>query len=186
MRPAYGPAIAALLDERLPELGPGSPDESARPKLTALALNRSLAGAKIVDHSAARCCLAGLWLAHGFLDESHAISQEIDSAEGSYWHALVHRREPDYRNSKYWFHRVGQHAVFGPLAVVANELAVRHELDGPSRFLAKGSAWDPFAFVDLCAAIANGKSHSALLAREVARAEWHLLLAHCYRLAVGS
>src|SRR5262245_63172112 len=113
---AYGPAITELLDDRLPALGPGTPDESVRPKLKALALNRSLAGAKIVDFVASRCVLSGLWLWHDFLDESHRLSQDIDTVEGSYWHAIMHRREPDYGNAKYWFRRVEQHEIFDQLA----------------------------------------------------------------------
>ena len=46
-----------------------------------------------------------LWL-HGFLDESHSIAQGLASAEGSYWHALVHRSEGDFSNSKYWYGRI--------------------------------------------------------------------------------
>src|SRR5262249_9909336 len=56
----YGPAIAELLlPERLPELGPGSPNLAAKPALLAV--------------SAPRPCFAGLWLLHDFLDESHTI-----------------------------------------------------------------------------------------------------------------
>ena len=183
-QPDYGPALAVLITDRLPQLGPGTPDESARPKLLALAMSRTLSGAKIVDHTAARCCLAGLWLAHGFLDESHAISQEIDSPDGSYWHAIMHRREPDYWNSKYWYRRVGQHAIFEPLVAAAKELAASHPPDAPAEFLASQRTWDPFRFVDLCEAIAGGRSKSETLAREVARAEWQLLFDHCYRAAV--
>ena len=40
------------------------------------------------DAAAAAACRAGLWLYHDFLDESHTISQEIETPEGSYWHAL--------------------------------------------------------------------------------------------------
>ena len=55
-----------------------------------------------------------LWL-HGFLDESHTIAQGIDSTEGSYWHALMHRSEPDFSNSKYWYRKVGKHEIFPSL-----------------------------------------------------------------------
>ena len=185
-RTAYGPAIAVLLEDRLPELGPGTPNEGARPKLTALALNRSLAGAKIVDFVASRCVLSGLWLWHDFLDESHRLSQDIDTVDGSYWHAIMHRREPDYGNARYWFRRVPQHAIYEPLAAAARELAAKAKLDGPAEFLAMQKSWDSFRFVDLCEAIARGRSQCEQLAREVARAEWRLLFDHCYRAAIGS
>jgi hypothetical protein len=169
----YGTAVADLLDgDRLPALGPGKPNEQRRPQLSALTAETLLAGRKVVDRDAARCCLAALWLWHDFLDESHRLSQEIDTLEGSYWHAIMHRREPDYGNAKYWFRRVGRHLIFEPLAAAAGELA-------PS------GHWDPFKFVDLCEAIARGRSHDEPLAREIARTEWRLLFHHCFRQATG-
>ena len=75
--------------------------------------------------STARCCISALYLRHNFLDESHEISQEIDTIDGSYWHGIMHRREPDYDNAKYWFRRVPSHPVFGPLCEKARELAAK-------------------------------------------------------------
>ena len=184
---SYGPAIADLLvGDRLPELGPAAPNEPARPKIVALGLNRALGSQKIADHAAARCCLSALWLWHDFLDESHAISQEIETTDGSYWHAILHRREPDYGNAKYWFRRVPQHPIFEPLAAAASELAKSTHLDATAEFLAKQSSWDPYKFVDLCEAIARGRSAADQLARQVARVEWQLLFDHCFRRAVGA
>lgn len=171
--------------DRHPVLGPGTPNRAARPQLAVLTLERLFAGQRLADEDAARCCLAGLWLAHDFLDESHAISQEIGSVEGSYWHAIMHRREPDYWNSKYWFRRVPQHAIFGPLAAAARELAAKHPPDAAAEFLGQQASWDSFQFVDLCEAIARGKSRCEQLAREVAQAEWRLLFEHCYRAALS-
>lgn len=60
---------------------------------------------------------AGLWLLAGELEQSHSISQGIDSAEGSYWHGIMHRREGDFGNAKYWFRRVGEHPVMDSLRI---------------------------------------------------------------------
>ena len=181
---AYGPTIAALVTDRLPELGPGSPDESMRSRLAALTLETAFTGKQITDQAAARCCISALWLLHDFLDESHKISQEVGSTDGSYWHGIMHRREPDYGNAKYWFHRVPRHAIFQPLAAAARELAAGHKLDPAAAYLATQQSWDPFRFVDLCEAIARGRSGHQQLVRQIARAEWQLLFDHCYRQAV--
>jgi hypothetical protein len=183
---AYGPTVAALITERLPELGPGSPNVAARAELDALTVEEMFGGQRMADREAAHCCLSALWLRHDFLDESHSISQEIHTIDGSYWHGIMHRREPDYGNAKYWFHRVPRHAIFEPLAGGARALAAKAQLDAPAEYLASQSTWDPFRFVDLCEAIARGRSRCEQLAREVARLEWQVLFDHCYRKAVGT
>jgi hypothetical protein len=180
----YGSDVATLITDRLPELGAGSPNNSARPQLASLTIEQIFAGKKIVNRDVAQCCVSALWLFHDFLDESHTISQEIHTIDGSYWHGIMHRREPDYGNAKYWFHRVPRHAIFEPLAAAARELASKSQLDEPAKYLASQTTWDPFRFVDLCEAIALGRSKSEQVAREVARLEWQMLFDYCYREAI--
>ncbi len=150
---AYGPAIGVLLADRLPDLGPGSPNLAARAALLA------------VDASPA--CRAGLWLLHDFLDESHSISQDLPSKEGSFWHAIMHRREPDLSNSKYWWRQVGSHEVLDRLRE-----------DAP----ALGYAFStPFAFVDFCEQVRGTGTAGEDLAKRVQMLEWQLLFDRCFR-----
>lgn len=187
----YGPTVSQLLrEQRLPELGPGRPNESMQEALRALTNASLAAGAPIRDPRMLDCCRAALWLWHDYLDESHTLSQSIETPSGSYWHGILHRREPDYGNAKYWFRRVGEHPILGPLTEACATLLREHQpslagkLDDPAIQLIESGRWDPFRFVDLCEKVATGKSSSDWLCREVARIEWELLFDYCYRQGV--
>ena len=181
------PHLRDIFGSDLPlcELGPGKPRQDKLSMLRRLDDATLFAGQSVTDPTMARCCYAGLWLLFDFLDESHQISQEIDAVEGSYWHGIMHRREPDYGNAKYWFRRVPRHPVFEPLAVAARGLAAQGDVDGAAEFLQCLPNWDSMAFVDLCQQIAQGKSSSEGLARKVAQREWELLFEHCYGRAIA-
>jgi hypothetical protein len=168
--PATYPAvIAALLqDQRFPQLGPGAPNESVRSLLTELKFEAT-------DLDAARACASGLWLYHDFLDESHAISQDLHEWYGSYWHGIMHRREPDPSNAKYWFRRVAANPVYEELARDAAELGVPVET----------GTWDAFAFVDRCEQVRGSSSEAELMCRKVQDREMRLLIDLCFRLAQG-
>ncbi len=180
---SFGPAIASLL-EAAPcnELGPGKPDQTRRGALTSLTAESLVAPHKLADRDMALAALAGLWLRFDFLDESHRISQDLENSTGSYWHGIMHRREPDFGNSKYWFRRVGTHPVFEPLVADARQLVTG--ASSKAGFLVEQADWDPFAFVDLCEA-ARGSSELAALCMKIQQREWELLFDYCYRRAAA-
>lgn len=95
---------------------------------------------------------AGLWLYIDQLERAHDIVQGLDSEEGAYWHAIIHRREGDFWNSKYWFRRCGTISLTVP-------------------------EYDPVAFVDRVQAHA-GRNEEALVALQ--RREWSALLDYCW------
>jgi hypothetical protein len=88
--------------------------------------------------------LALVLLWHDHLDASHQVSQGLEDASGAYLHGMMHRREGDFGNSKYWFHRAGPQPA---LAELARRLAERE----PDRFLLDHGRWNAEAFVDCCA-----------------------------------
>jgi len=179
----YPADVQALLStERICELGPGRENDEALPMLEALSQDSFQDG--VADRQMAQCCISGLWLLHDYLDRSHTISQDIDSAAGSYWHAIMHRREPDYSNSKYWFRRVGDHPAFATLAAVVESIPSTDAAIAEFGLLKNGD-WDAFAFVDACQSVAKwpdaGKTR---VLQEIAQAEWRILFDYCYNRAV--
>jgi hypothetical protein len=181
----YGPIFAQLLqEERLNQLDAGVPNTKVKSALAALTIEKAFAPNAIVDAEMARACLAGIWLYHDFLEESHHISQAIATTTGSYWHALMHRREPDYSNSKYWFHRVGEHSVFTSLRIAAAKLALATVPHGSTDLLLTQTRWDPFAFIDLCEECLKRRSPTEMLCRQIQLCEWKLLFDYCYQQAI--
>ena len=110
---------------------------------------------------------AGLFFYFNCWSEAHQVAQNIETAEGSYWHALVHRQEPDQFNAGYWFQRVGAHPIFPAL----RKAAASHRLNF-------GLSWDPIAFVDYCVKAPKG-SEEERRAQAVQLAEWQLLFEYC-------
>jgi hypothetical protein len=119
--------------------------------------------------------LSGIMLLLGCWEESHELSQDISSAEGSYWHAIVHRMEPDASNSAYWFRRVGQHGIFPDLHREASEILNRSK---ETSWRLK-SAWDPYLFIEWCEQARQAGGQQEIVAREIQQAEWRLLFEWC-------
>ncbi len=167
---AYGEDVAAILaldgnGERLMPLAMGRCSSTH-----AFELLQSASAARLFPRSRApEAALSGLYLYFSCLDEAHSLAQDIGTAEGSFWHGIMHRQEPDPGNSSYWFQKVGRHPIFPALWEQAAAIGVNF-----------GPQWDPFAFIDLCerARWAPG-SDDERRALEVQRVEWQLLFDYC-------
>lgn len=184
--------ISRLIDlnHRSP-LGSGVPRTDFRSRLAALTSEQAFAHTRVVRSDMADACLAGLWLHHDDLDASHTISQGIANASGSYWHGIMHRREPDYGNAKYWFRKVGQHPVYASLSARIVEEGLDTCTEAESLGITPAN-WDPFQFVDACERLAEQKPDSAAgsenrtidktaeFCKELAWLEWQELFQFCY------
>ncbi len=134
---------------------------------------------------------AGLFQIYDELDRSHDFSQDCQGegkhVAGDYWHGIMHRREPDYGNSKYWFRRVGRHPIFYELGKHATQILDDCESSAASEWNRRmtSGGWDPFAFVDL-SEVCSEKEDAPLelAAQQIQWREMMLLLAQTYRDAV--
>jgi hypothetical protein len=110
------------LSEAMPDLVPKSTASKEA--------HRYAAGAE--SELASPALKAGIWLYVDDLDRSHAISQGIADPTGSMWHAILHRREGDFSNAKYWLRGAGNHPAlkaiegYDPMDFV-DEVARRHD-----------------------------------------------------------
>jgi hypothetical protein len=158
---AYGPDVAAILAltdngrRLLPLVMEGNAIEAGRQRLRGVSPSTLFPAAR-----APEAAMSGLYVYFSCFDEAHSIAQDIPTAEGSYWHAIVHRQEPDAGNSSYWFRQVGAHPIFQALP----------------------QPWDPFAFIEQCeSARRNPGSELETRVRTLQRLEWSLLFDYCAR-----
>jgi len=160
-----------------PELGPG-------PRAGVLSLREleqkldNLFSGSDLPSDVQQLIRATLLLWHDHLDASHRIAQDSPGADGSYLHGMMHRREPDYGNAKYWFHRVGRHPAFAELGRRADALLNTKGGETLRTMLLQRGEWDPFAFIDACEAAARqpGTDPSTPLLRGIQALEFEILL----------
>jgi hypothetical protein len=167
-------AVAEVLrsrgDTRIPLVQGGECEQQAT-RLLSTPATRLFPKARAPEPAA-----AGLALYLNCWSRAHEIAQDLEGPEGSYWHAIVHRMEPDTWNSGYWFQRVGRHPIFTALQSRAEDIV---RSNGGSGIVLKRE-WDPKAFIDVCES-ARRQPGSALeqAAIEIQFAEWELLMRWC-------
>jgi hypothetical protein len=173
----YGERVARILaldgggQRLMPLVARKCASTSARELLTGVASRELFPKSKAPDGA-----LAGLWLYFSCFDEAHETAQNDSSAEGSYWHAIVHRQEPDAGNSAYWFRRVGRHPVYHAVGALAAQILTRY----PEAGFDPGLDWDPLRFIAFCElARERPGSQAEAAALEIQRAEWQLLFDYC-------
>ena len=169
--------------QRLMPLAPKRPLEHVGLETLRAASDEDLMGGEEVEAPEfVDCVRSAAFLYFSALEESHRISQGIGSATGSFLHGIMHRQEPDYSNSKYWFRRVGKHELYPSL----REEAARLLLTDPKLIasIRSRSEWDPFWFVDLCEQAARDTELEEDLL-QIQRLEWQLIFDYCYRRALS-
>ena len=141
---------------------------------------------KDADPRSLGCLHAGLWVLADELDRAHAICQDIPTTCGSAWHAIVHRREPDFPNARYWWGRAagiawksGNNPSLAAIAGSSLDAAGVPALASWRKNLAR--SYNPAAFVDLVESHhASGDPAVIGALSELQRLEWAALFLECY------
>jgi hypothetical protein len=134
----------------------------------------------------AEAMLAGLWLWNDGLEECHHIVQNSPEGDAgltySFWHAIMHRREGDFSNSKYWYRRAVGHPVMATLTGSAGALVNRAPAD-KSLLRIVASDWNPNALVDLVESVHGNEGDARReIAVQLQQMEWRVIWEHCARL----
>ncbi len=125
---------------------------------------------------------AGLWLLAGKLERSHEISQSLHDPDGSYWHAIMHRYEGDYWNSKYWLSKAGKHPVKKSLSQIIQRSEQKLSPLGALQ-PSGGQFTEPSTvaqtLVDLIEKQVSGRLHCQQQLQLWVWWEWQILMEHC-------
>lgn len=140
----------------------------------------------IANPSEASAMLGGLWLWHDGLHECHELVQDLVGPTGSFWHAIMHRREGDFSNAKYWYARCADHRALRLISAMANDAVGRRSTDKTVLRIVSGE-FNPAALVDLVSQVRDKPDdprHAAAV--RLQQIEWEALFNHCAYEATGA
>ena len=177
--PTAEPFWKVVATPELPELGHGPrPGVTAHKRLQAQ-LDEVLAGSGTGEEDLA-LLRAVAFLYHDHHDNAHDIVQDLSDADGSLVHGILHRREPDYWNAKYWFRRFVAHPAHIALGRRIPSLVTGTAGAAIAKEITRPGAFDPFAFVDAVESAARRRADDpeVLWLRAVQHAEFEEIVAH--------
>ncbi len=167
-----------LQPDLLGKLYPSEPLNSELPRRISEADDETLGGGKPVADPAMVSLLRGALLyAVDALDSAHRIFQEEKSDLGSYWHGVMHRREADFDNARYWFRRAGRQPFFDKLHLATTE---------HSALIARQVSWDPYLFTGECEQARFGAVEKVAELAKIQRSEFDVIFDYCWRRAFGN
>jgi hypothetical protein len=137
----------------------------------------TLAGGKAVKDPAQFALIRGAILyALDELDTAHQIFQDDPSELGSYWHGMMHRREGDFDNARYWFRRAGRLTLFPTMHAASS---------GASPTMARQETWDPYLLTGQCEQVRFGAHELTQECQRLLRVEFDALLAYSWEKGLG-
>lgn len=180
--PEQYPSVLEAIIRVLRDRGPIPLRASAvwKPELTSEIQALTPTALDVFENEFYHCLRSGLHLWNDDLDRAHTIAQSIPSATGSLCHGIMHRRQGDFGNSKYWFQHVGDHPIFRPLLEEAKTVVAGRAEDPLAGSLSRSDKWDPDGFVDAC----RERGEDDLL-KAIQISEIDLLVRFCFRQAGG-
>jgi hypothetical protein len=118
-------------------------------------------------------------LFHDHWDQAHDLVGDLTDPDAAWIHGILHRREPDYWNAKYWFRRCDMHPGFNRLHAEIRNWPPESDGEIIRRLTLPGS-FDPFAFVDAVEASETHRQHteSAEFLKKIQQAEFEALMQH--------
>jgi hypothetical protein len=157
-------------------LGKLTPSEPLAWDLTARirdASDETLSGGReVVDGKMFALVRGALLNAVDALDAAHRIFQDDPSDLGSYWHGVMHRREGDFDNARYWFRRAGKQPIFAKMHEAGSQI---------SATMAKQVTWDAYLLTGMCEQAKFGDTDAVAECLRLQRVEFDQLLAYCWR-----